>query len=48
VFVLARHAHAGDKPALAGLDDDRPLTALGRNQAAHLVDLLPTSRYGAW
>jgi len=40
VFVLARHAHAGDKQRWPGLDDDRPLTALGRNQAAHLVDLL--------
>ncbi len=40
MFVLVRHAHAGDKQAWPRPDDERPLSELGRRQARALVDLL--------
>ncbi len=40
MFVLVRHAHAGNKQAWAWPDEERPLTELGRRQASALVDLL--------
>ncbi|RKS75507.1 phosphohistidine phosphatase SixA [Motilibacter peucedani] len=37
MFVLARHAHAGDKSAWSSDDSLRPLTRKGREQAAGLA-----------
>lgn len=37
---LVRHAHAGSRRAWEGDDVDRPLSARGRHQAAHITDLL--------
>ncbi len=37
MFVLVRHAHAGDKRSWPHPDADRPLTAAGREEAAGLV-----------
>jgi 8-oxo-dGTP diphosphatase len=37
VFILVRHAHAGDKKRWAGRDSGRPLSARGRQQAAGLA-----------
>lgn len=37
MFILVRHAHAGDKHAWRGPDRDRPLSAMGRRQAAGLA-----------
>jgi 8-oxo-dGTP diphosphatase len=36
-IYLIRHAHAGDRQAWGGDDDQRPLDARGRKQAEHLV-----------
>ncbi|MFE7419415.1 SixA phosphatase family protein [Rhodococcus sp. NPDC057529] len=40
MFVLLRHAHAIGKQDWSGPDADRPLSALGRDQAAGLVATL--------
>ncbi len=40
MFVLVRHAHAGDKQTWPWPDEERPLTELGRRQAQALVHLL--------
>lgn len=40
MFVLLRHAHAVAKKNWGGLDTDRPLSVLGRQQAANLVAAL--------
>lgn len=37
MFVLVRHAHAGDKRSWPHPDADRPLTGAGREEAAGLV-----------
>ena len=38
--VILRHASAGDPSAWNGLDDDRPLDDVGREQAAAMAELL--------
>jgi 8-oxo-dGTP diphosphatase len=46
-IYLIRHAHAGDRQAWGGDDDERPLDARGRKQAEHLATELadePISR----
>ncbi|MDV7347829.1 phosphoglycerate mutase family protein [Rhodococcus oxybenzonivorans] len=40
MFVLLRHAHAVEKKKWGGLDADRPLSVLGREQANNLVATL--------
>ena len=40
MFVLVRHAHAGDKRGWPWPDEERPLSELGRRQAEALVRLL--------
>lgn len=40
MFVLLRHAHAVEKKKWGGLDADRPLSVLGREQADNLVATL--------
>ncbi|WP_258723381.1 SixA phosphatase family protein [Cellulomonas sp. NS3] len=40
MFVLVRHAHAGDKHRWAGPDVARPLTHRGQVSAAHVADVL--------
>ncbi|UZG60441.1 SixA phosphatase family protein [Rhodococcus opacus] len=40
MFVLVRHAHAGDKTGWPGRDADRPLSTLGYWQARGLVAAL--------
>ncbi len=40
MFVLVRHAHAGDKQTWSHPDVERPLSELGHQQARALVDLL--------
>ncbi|MDV7354522.1 phosphoglycerate mutase family protein [Rhodococcus oxybenzonivorans] len=40
MFVLVRHAHAGNKTQWHGPDAARPLSGLGRRQADHLVAAL--------
>lgn len=40
MFVLVRHAHAGNKRSWSAPDRDRPLSPEGENQAADLVPLL--------
>ena len=37
MIYLVRHAEAGDKSAWRGVDNDRPLSAQGRREAAGLV-----------
>jgi 8-oxo-dGTP diphosphatase len=37
MIYLLRHAHAGNKKAWVGPDDQRPLSAAGRREAAGLV-----------
>jgi 8-oxo-dGTP diphosphatase len=39
-IYLVRHAHAGSRDSWPGDDLDRPLSAKGRDQAAHLAALL--------
>ena len=41
MFVLVRHAHAGHQGQWDGADEDRPLSARGRRQAAGLLTTLP-------
>jgi len=40
VIYLLRHAHAGTRAAWPGPDDERPLTDLGRSEAAAVADRL--------
>lgn len=40
MFVLVRHAHAGNKRRWPGPDDQRPLSARGQEQAHELAPLL--------
>jgi hypothetical protein len=40
LLILVRHADAGDKRQWVGDDSQRPLSRLGRNQAAGLADAL--------
>ncbi|MFS0698401.1 histidine phosphatase family protein [Cellulomonas sp. 179-A 4D5 NHS] len=40
MFVLVRHAHAGDKHRWTGPDVARPLTQRGQVSAAHVADTL--------
>jgi phosphohistidine phosphatase SixA len=40
VFVLVRHAHAGNKSHWPGADDDRPLSPRGRAEALELARVL--------
>ncbi|MFC9557697.1 SixA phosphatase family protein [Rhodococcus sp. NPDC056960] len=40
MFILLRHAHAGDKKNWDGPDADRPLSMLGDQQAQGLVEAL--------
>jgi phosphohistidine phosphatase SixA len=40
VFVLVRHAHAGNKQHWPGADDDRPLSPRGRAEALDVARLL--------
>ncbi|WP_374710728.1 hypothetical protein [Rhodococcus sp. USK10] len=40
MFILLRHAHAIGKQDWSGSDADRPLSALGRDQATGLVATL--------
>jgi phosphohistidine phosphatase SixA len=47
VFILVRHAHAGDKRQWRGEDSNRPLSERGRQQAeglAHNLSALSTPR----
>lgn len=40
LVYLIRHAHAGSRTQWRGEDDQRPLSAKGRRQAAHLAERL--------
>lgn len=40
MYVMVRHAHAGDKKLWTGNDRDRPLSPAGYDQAEHLADVL--------
>ena len=40
MYVMVRHAHAGDKKLWTGNDRDRPLSPVGYDQAEHLADVL--------
>jgi broad specificity phosphatase PhoE len=47
MFVLVRHAHAGEKKSWHGPDSDRPLSTLGYRQARGLVAALDGIRLRA-
>lgn len=46
-LYLVRHAHAGDRAAWHGPDDERPLSEKGWRQARGLVDLLSADTFDA-